>query len=120
MLLVVTISTLSFILINKLVILFFNSVIFCMTYFPFLFSILCYTFVSGISLLTFMEKNRSSMCLGLVYHLVLDVIKALEYLHDHGVNHNDITPANILLIENPGVSRSCDTIFFCDNRKGTI
>ncbi|KAJ7365837.1 hypothetical protein OS493_002558 [Desmophyllum pertusum] len=66
-------------------------------------SILCYTFVSGISLLTFMEKNRSSMCLGLVYHLVLDVIKALEYLHDHGVNHNDITPANILLIENPGI-----------------
>ncbi|XP_078375556.1 uncharacterized protein LOC144658924 [Oculina patagonica] len=62
-------------------------------------SILCFKLVSGISLLTFMEKNSSSMSLALAFHLALDVINALEYLHDHGVNHNGITPANILLIE---------------------
>lgn len=48
------------------------------------------------------------MSLALAYHLGLDVINALEYLHGHGVNHNSITPANILLVERPGVSRPSD------------
>ena len=67
-------------------------------------SLLCYKYVSGISLSNFMEKNRTSMCLTLVYQFALDIIKTLEYLHENGLNHNGITPANILLTENPGVS----------------
>lgn len=67
-------------------------------------SVLCYKYIEGISLLNFMEKNRSSMSLFLVYHLALDIIRTLEYLHEHGVNHNDIIPANIFLTENPGAS----------------
>ncbi|XP_022806976.1 G-protein coupled receptor GRL101-like, partial [Stylophora pistillata] len=68
-------------------------------------SVLCYKYIEGISLLNFMEKNRSSMSLFLVYHLALDIIRTLEYLHEHGVNHNDIIPANIFLTENPGIPR---------------
>lgn len=45
------------------------------------------------------------MSLFLVYHLALDIIRTLEYLHEHGVNHNDVIPANIFLTENPGIPR---------------
>lgn len=44
------------------------------------------------------------MSLALAYHLGLDVINALEFLHDHGVSHNSIVPANILLVAKSGVS----------------
>jgi len=51
-----------------------------------------------------MENSDSLISLGLVYHLAIDVINALEFLHDHGVNHNNVRPENILLIHRPGVS----------------
>ena len=51
-----------------------------------------------------MERNSWSMNLALAYHLGLDVINALEFLHDHGVSHNSIVPANILLVARSGVS----------------
>ena len=44
------------------------------------------------------------MSLALAYHLGLDVINALEFLHDHGVSHNSIVPANMLLVARSGVS----------------
>ncbi|RMX56975.1 hypothetical protein pdam_00016975 [Pocillopora damicornis] len=56
-----------------------------------------------------MEKNRTSMCLTLVYQFALDIIKTLEYLHENGVNHNGITLANILLTENPGIQELLDS-----------
>ena len=55
-----------------------------------------------------MERNSSSMGIALAYHLGLDVINALEFLHDHGVNHNSIIPANILLVARSGVSEPSD------------
>ena len=76
--------------------------------FGFCLSILCFEFVSGISLLTFMERNSSSMSLALAYYLGLDVINALEFLHAHGVSHNSIIPANILLVARSGVSGPSD------------
>ena len=50
------------------------------------------------------------MSLALAYHLGLDVINALEFLHDRGVSHNSIVPANILLVERSGVSGPLDFV----------
>ena len=72
--------------------------------FPVHFSILCYSFIDSISLLTWMKNKDLSMSLGLVYHIAYDVITTLEFLHQNGINHNDITPPNILLTHRPGVS----------------
>ena len=55
-----------------------------------------------------MERNSPSMSLALAHHLGLDVINALEFLHDHGVNHNSIIPANILLVARSRVSGLID------------
>ena len=58
--------------------------------------------------MSFMERNSASWSLALAYHLGLDVINALEFLHGHGVNHNSIIPANILLVARSGVSGPSD------------
>lgn len=66
-------------------------------------SVLCFSFVDGISLLNWTKSNDSSENLDLAYQFAYDVISALEFLHGNGINHNDITPANILLIKKPGM-----------------
>lgn len=60
--------------------------------------------MDGISLLNWTKSNDSSENLDLAHQFAYDVISALEFLHGNGINHNDITPANILLIKKPGVS----------------
>lgn len=60
--------------------------------------------MDGISLLNWTKSNDSSENLDLADQFAYDVISALEFLHGNGINHNDITPANILLIKKPGVS----------------
>lgn len=62
--------------------------------------------MDGISLLNWTKSNDLSENLDLAYQFTYDVISALEFLHGNGINHNDITPANILLIKKPGVSTS--------------
>ena len=56
--------------------------------------------------LNWTKSNDSSENLVLAYQVTYDIISSLEFLHGNGINinHNDIAPANILLIKKPGVS----------------
>jgi serine/threonine protein kinase len=58
-------------------------------------------YVEGIDLETCV-RSRGKLPAGEAYAVVLQVAKALDYAHQHGVVHRDVKPSNILLARRQG------------------
>ena len=54
-------------------------------------------YVTGESLSDVIHQHSQGMALEMARHIMLDLCKAIGYLHDHGIVHRDLKPANIFL-----------------------
>lgn len=68
--------------------------------------LICFAFVSSTTLGDFLKESVDTCAPGIsrLLSIMLDVIKAIEHLHKIGICHNDITPSNVLICFNEGVS----------------
>ncbi len=54
-------------------------------------------YVTGESLADVIHQHGQGMPVEMARHIMLDLCKAIGYLHDHGIVHRDLKPANIFL-----------------------
>ena len=58
-------------------------------------------YMDGQSLSDFLNKvNPSSLQVSFVYRIGIQILRAISFLHDHYIIHQDITPKNILFDKN--------------------
>lgn len=73
------------------------------------------------SLLSEMLENSRTLSVSVALDIMKSVLEGLAYLHDAGLNHNDLTPRNILLEEkgpDEFVPRIIDLGHLCPSRSG--
>ena len=63
-------------------------------------------YVDGIPLSTYIEK-RHVLDIKSALHFVVQILRALQYVHDNGIYHRDIKPSNIIVEKNANI-KICD------------